>query len=124
MRVWLVLMVIPAAIAFLYAYGIGSHTTYGFVWPAIFLSAACAVAGVVGALLGRAREYGFWAAAVFAVASFWAACHANARWPGGDDGPGIGWVVTVIPASFVAALLGVSAMAWRLLRLRRRGSES
>ncbi len=45
---------------------------------------------------------------------------AMETWPGGDDGPGMGWAGIVIPFTGLLALVGAATCVWCALRAARR----
>ena len=47
------------------------------------------------------------------------ASQAMETWPGGDDGPGMGWAGIVIPFTWILALGGAATCAWCSLRAVR-----
>jgi len=91
---------------------------YWFVWPTILLAIAIAVLSLFG-LLACFYRHGarpiFWLTSIGYLFIFATAYYAITRWPGGDDGPGMGWGLTVIPPTILSAFVAFVFLALDLI---------
>lgn len=90
---------------------------YWFVWPYIGLTVSCAVAAAAGLKWSAFQRRALWIAESSCFLLPFASWLAISLWPGGDDGPGLGWLFIVIPASMVG---GATALVIALVVLVNR----
>ncbi len=66
----------------------------------------------------RAREW--WivlgSLEVLQIARYWMAIRAMDHWPGGDDGPGLGWLMFLVPYMLILVLIGGFVIVRHLTR--------
>jgi len=94
---------------------------YWFVWPYIALAVSCALAAAAGLRWAAVQRRAIWVAESSCFLLPFASWFAILRWPGGDDGPGMGWLLVVIPASIAAfAIALVIAVVFMVHKSRNK----
>jgi len=90
------------AFSFIYE---GSY--YSFTLPTVVAAAVCLLSSVLGLSGVLPMRVAFWSAVPVGSVTFLAAAYALSRWPGGDDGPGMFWMLFVGSSSAVLSLLSI-----------------
>lgn len=80
---------------------------YPFTLPFIVLAGTCVAVAVAGLVGKRIRSTMFWIAAPMHGLLFLPFQFAISRWPGGDDGPGMAWLLFVGGGSCIAGVLSL-----------------
>ena len=97
----------------------GSH--YWFTLPFIANVAVTFVLGLIAAMREKSRSNYYLAPALFLfVPVTW--YFALARWPGGDDGPGMGWYFSLGLGMLIAFLIGAVNLAVLYRKGKREGT--
>jgi Kef-type K+ transport system membrane component KefB len=87
---------------------------------AAFNTSLAAAISAAGLLLRRHHGAMLCAAALFQVLALIPAIYALGPWPGGDDGPRMGWEGIVIPGMGLLALAGIIASLFVAVHLFRK----
>jgi hypothetical protein len=106
------------------AFGFYAGRFYWFTSPFIVASGLCAATAIWGVSSRSQRSAVFWIVAPWQALLFPAFAFAMAQWPGGDDGPGMAWLLPVGGGSALASVLSFALMirAWWVMR-RTRNAE-
>jgi hypothetical protein len=80
---------------------------YVFTLPFIITSGALVGLAATGIIVHRTRTAMFWIAIPLHGLLFLPFYFAMSRWPGGDDGPGLAWMVFVGGGSCIAGALAI-----------------
>ena len=96
-------------------------TFYPFTLPFILQSTACVICACF-AIFSRHRRLFFWITVALNGLLILAHHYAMSRWPGGDDGPGLAWLLILKP---VVIISGIISVIWGLLVviLKKKKSE-
>jgi len=90
------------AFSFIY---VGSY--YSFALPTVVAAVFCLLFSVLGLSGLLPKRVAFWWAVPAGSLTFLAAAYALSRWPGGDDGPGMFWMLFVGSSSAILSILSV-----------------
>jgi len=102
--VWSVILLL-LALTITGAFGdVYAGSFYSFTLPFIIMAATLAVLALAGLLLRPVRGVIFWLAIPLHGFLFVPFLCAIVRWPGGDDGPGMAWLLFVGGGSCIAAI--------------------
>lgn len=82
------------------------------VVASIALTALAVALVAVAFLIRRGFKYASWVVAFIQLVRLFPATQAMKTWPGGDDGPGVGWDGIVIPFTWILALVGITTCIW------------
>ena len=84
---------------------------YSFALPFILSAGLCVLLVVLGLIWKQLRATAFWVVMPLHGLLFFPYRYAIARWPGGDDGPGMAWLILVGGGSLIAAFLAIMVIA-------------
>ena len=82
-----------------------SGSFYSFTLPFIFMAGLSFAMAITGIRLKGVTCMMFWITIPLHGALFFPFYFAISRWPGGDDGPGMAWLIVIGGGSCIAALL-------------------
>lgn len=121
LSLWLIFWALWSALLGAWATSIAYDdiTKYTFVWPTLLLAFTAALLCDLDALLRFPSSLPFWIVTLAHLALPFAAYYAIRQWPGGDDGPGLAWMFTVLPASWLSLASAVLATVLRLTAWRK-----
>jgi hypothetical protein len=85
---------------------------YPFTLPTVFVAAFCFLLSALALAKVVARRISFWLVVSVGSSAFIMSRYAMAFWPGGDDGPGMLWLLLV---GFGSALLSLSSIVMFIL---------
>ena len=77
------------------AFGFYAGSFYWFTIPFIAASGMCTATAIVGLCWRARRRVVFWVAAPWHALLILPFAFAMAQWPGGDDGPGMAWMLLI-----------------------------
>jgi hypothetical protein len=90
---------------------LNSEYFYLFTLPFIIDSALIVILAITAGLFDRFAKPLFWTVLCLHGLLFLPFFFAHNRWPGGDDGPGLAWLMLIGSGSFVALILAFVFMA-------------
>jgi hypothetical protein len=82
-------------------------SSYTFTLPFIISVATLLLLSIMGLAESRARTALFWVVVPLHGLLYLPFNFAASRWPGGDDGPGLAWIMLVGGGSCIAAVLSL-----------------
>jgi hypothetical protein len=91
-----------------------SGSFYPFTLPFIVMAGVVSALAFTGVVVTRIRTALFWPTLVLHGLLFLPFWFAYARWPGGDDGPGMAWGLVIGIGSRIAALLALALATLRV----------
>ena len=96
------LLLILASLAFIGAFPFYPARLYDFTLPFVSHAIGTHITAVLGVVIRRIRSIIFWPAIALHGSLVLSCRYAMSQWPGGDDGPGMGWFFIVGGGSYVA----------------------
>jgi len=96
------LLLILASLTFIGVFPFYPARLYDFTLPFVAHAIGTHITAVLGLVVRRIRSIIFWPALALLGSLVFSYHYAMSQWPGGDDGPGMGWFFIVGGGSYVA----------------------